>query len=76
MKPADSAMAAKTSEGSIKWQLCYDISARTWWMMKNNLPLPAFSSFCLFYFVKAPGFVLPLRLFVCSSVSAAAVASR
>ncbi|XP_047192785.1 nuclear factor 1 A-type isoform X1 [Scophthalmus maximus] len=32
MKPADSAMAAKTSEGSIKWQLCYDISARTWWM--------------------------------------------
>ncbi|CAM4656941.1 unnamed protein product [Leuciscus chuanchicus] len=25
-------MAAKTSEGSIKWQLCYDISARTWWM--------------------------------------------
>ncbi|XP_041647247.1 nuclear factor 1 A-type isoform X4 [Cheilinus undulatus] len=25
-------MAGKTSEGSIKWQLCYDISARTWWM--------------------------------------------
>ncbi|XP_056112505.1 nuclear factor 1 A-type isoform X2 [Rhinichthys klamathensis goyatoka] len=32
MKLADSVMAAKTSEGSIKWQLCYDISARTWWM--------------------------------------------
>ncbi|KAM9831917.1 nuclear factor 1 A-type isoform 1-T1 [Neosynchiropus ocellatus] len=32
MKLADSAMAGKTSEGSIKWQLCYDISARTWWM--------------------------------------------
>ncbi|XP_069050448.1 nuclear factor 1 A-type isoform X3 [Lepisosteus oculatus] len=32
MKLADSIMAGKTSEGSIKWQLCYDISARTWWM--------------------------------------------
>nr|XP_040039786.1 nuclear factor 1 A-type isoform X2 [Gasterosteus aculeatus aculeatus] len=32
MKLADGAMAAKSSEGSIKWQLCYDISARTWWM--------------------------------------------
>ncbi|XP_074523696.1 nuclear factor 1 A-type isoform X6 [Halichoeres trimaculatus] len=32
MKLADSAMAGKSSEGSIKWQLCYDISARTWWM--------------------------------------------
>ncbi|XP_033613948.1 nuclear factor 1 A-type isoform X4 [Fukomys damarensis] len=25
-------MAGKASDGSIKWQLCYDISARTWWM--------------------------------------------
>lgn len=33
MKLADSVMAGKTSEGSIKWQLCYDISARTWWMV-------------------------------------------
>ncbi|XP_023669000.1 nuclear factor 1 A-type isoform X1 [Paramormyrops kingsleyae] len=32
MKLADRVMAVKTSEGSIKWQLCYDISARTWWM--------------------------------------------
>uniref|UniRef100_A0A3Q3R8G9 Nuclear factor 1 n=1 Tax=Monopterus albus TaxID=43700 RepID=A0A3Q3R8G9_MONAL len=32
MRLADSVMAGKTSEGSIKWQLCYDISARTWWM--------------------------------------------
>ncbi|XP_029562366.1 nuclear factor 1 A-type isoform X8 [Oncorhynchus tshawytscha] len=32
MKLADSVMAGKTTEGSIKWQLCYDISARTWWM--------------------------------------------
>ncbi|XP_029004855.1 nuclear factor 1 A-type isoform X7 [Betta splendens] len=32
MKLADNVMAGKTSEGSIKWQLCYDISARTWWM--------------------------------------------
>ncbi|GAA6100102.1 nuclear factor 1 A-type isoform X2 [Tachysurus ichikawai] len=42
MKLADSVMAAKTSEGSIKWQLCYDISARTWWMgvvMHRNDPL-------------------------------------
>ncbi|XP_040612189.1 nuclear factor 1 B-type isoform X7 [Mesocricetus auratus] len=32
MKAADSRMAGKTSDSSIKWQLCYDMSARTWWM--------------------------------------------
>ncbi|XP_069332601.1 nuclear factor 1 B-type isoform X6 [Eulemur rufifrons] len=32
MKVADSMMAGKTSDSSIKWQLCYDMSARTWWM--------------------------------------------
>ncbi|XP_015232034.1 PREDICTED: nuclear factor 1 A-type isoform X4 [Cyprinodon variegatus] len=32
MRLSDGSMAAKSSEGSIKWQLCYDISARTWWM--------------------------------------------
>ncbi|MEQ2162782.1 hypothetical protein GOODEAATRI_023324 [Goodea atripinnis] len=32
MRLSDGGMAAKGSEGSIKWQLCYDISARTWWM--------------------------------------------
>ncbi|XP_043984461.1 nuclear factor 1 A-type isoform X1 [Gambusia affinis] len=32
MRLSDGGMAAKSSEGSIKWQLCYDISARTWWM--------------------------------------------
>ncbi|XP_077201188.1 nuclear factor 1 B-type isoform X12 [Paroedura picta] len=32
MKVADSVMAGKTSDSSIKWQLCYDMSARTWWM--------------------------------------------
>ncbi|XP_048395721.1 nuclear factor 1 A-type isoform X5 [Stegostoma tigrinum] len=32
MKVADSIMAGKPSDSSIKWQLCYDISARTWWM--------------------------------------------
>ncbi|KAL4000134.1 dishevelled associated activator of morphogenesis [Sarotherodon galilaeus] len=31
-------MAGKSSEGSIKWQLCYDISARTWWMGIPDLP--------------------------------------
>ncbi|CAB1452360.1 unnamed protein product [Pleuronectes platessa] len=25
-------MAGKLTERSIKWQLCYDVSARTWWM--------------------------------------------
>uniref|UniRef100_A0A3P9IRI5 Nuclear factor 1 n=1 Tax=Oryzias latipes TaxID=8090 RepID=A0A3P9IRI5_ORYLA len=30
MKLAGGEMAGK--DGSIKWQLCYDISARTWWM--------------------------------------------
>lgn len=33
MKAADSVMAGKASDGSIKWQLCYDMSARTWWMV-------------------------------------------
>ncbi|KAK5612988.1 hypothetical protein CRENBAI_003377 [Crenichthys baileyi] len=33
MRLSDGGMAAKGSEGSIKWQLCYDISARTWWMV-------------------------------------------
>ncbi|KAM9250583.1 nuclear factor 1 B-type isoform 5-T5 [Cariama cristata] len=32
MKVADSIMAGKASDSSIKWQLCYDMSARTWWM--------------------------------------------
>ncbi|XP_048972084.1 nuclear factor 1 B-type isoform X10 [Canis lupus baileyi] len=32
MKIADSMMAGKASDSSIKWQLCYDMSARTWWM--------------------------------------------
>ncbi|KPP74878.1 palmitoyltransferase ZDHHC21-like, partial [Scleropages formosus] len=30
-KAADRAMAGKAADGSIKWQLCYDMSARTWW---------------------------------------------
>ncbi|XP_066576413.1 nuclear factor 1 B-type isoform X3 [Amia ocellicauda] len=32
MKAADRVMAGKAADGSIKWQLCYDMSARTWWM--------------------------------------------
>lgn len=49
MKLADSIMAGKTSDGSIKWQLCYDISARTWWMVSWQrgclfLPPPSFFS--------------------------------
>ncbi|XP_078723686.1 nuclear factor 1 A-type-like isoform X5 [Lampetra fluviatilis] len=26
------AMTGKPADGSVKWQLCYDITARTWWM--------------------------------------------
>lgn len=33
MRLSNGGMAARSSEGSIKWQLCYDISARTWWMV-------------------------------------------
>lgn len=48
MKVADSVMAGKASDSSIKWQLCYDMSARTWWMVSwhNNkvfFPLLSFS---------------------------------
>lgn len=35
-------MAGKSSEGSIKWQLCYDISARTWWMVSWHELLSSF----------------------------------
>lgn len=53
MKLADSVMAGKTSEGSIKWQLCYDISARTWWMVSwHNCPI--FSFFLSFLFLLLP----------------------
>lgn len=45
MKLADSVMAGKASDGSIKWQLCYDISARTWWMVSWQPGLPFFFSF-------------------------------
>lgn len=33
MKAPEKAMAGKTADGSIKWQLCYDMTARTWWMV-------------------------------------------
>lgn len=45
MRLADSVMAGKSSEGSIKWQLCYDISARTWWMVSWHELLSSFFSF-------------------------------
>lgn len=52
MKLADSVMAGKASDGSIKWQLCYDISARTWWMVswQPGLPFFFFPFPPLFYF--------------------------
>ena len=52
MKLADSVMAGKASDGSIKWQLCYDISARTWWMVswQPGLLFFFFFFFSLFYF--------------------------
>lgn len=55
MKLADSVMAGKTTEGSIKWQLCYDISARTWWMVSWQQPKLFFffflHSFSPFFFL-------------------------
>lgn len=33
MKATDGRMAGKTADSSIKWQLCYDMTARTWWMV-------------------------------------------
>lgn len=32
-----SAMAIKMNERSVKWQLCYDVTARTWWMVSEVL---------------------------------------
>lgn len=40
-------MAEKLTERSIKWQLCYDISARTWWMVSALFALcPVLSRPC------------------------------
>lgn len=33
MLAGSTGMTGKPAEGSIKWQLCYDMSARTWWMV-------------------------------------------
>lgn len=47
MKVADSVMAGKASDSSIKWQLCYDMSARTWWMVSwcDNFFFPSLEAF-------------------------------
>ena len=41
MKLADSVMAGKASDGSIKWQLCYDMTAKMWWMVSEEVPAVA-----------------------------------
>ncbi len=46
MKATDGRMAEKTADSSIKWQLCYDMTARTWWMVS----LVLFGVFFLFAF--------------------------
>lgn len=28
--------AAPADEGSVKWQLCYDMRAKTWWMVSQG----------------------------------------
>lgn len=49
MKLADSSvMAVKTSESSIKWQLCYNITNRTWWMVSWT------ETFDFSFFLKTP----------------------
>lgn len=35
-------MAIKMNERSVKWQLCYDVTARTWWMVSEVLFVYAF----------------------------------
>ena len=67
MKLADSVMAGKTSEGSIKWQLCYDISARTWWMVSwHNI---FFFFFFLSFFLLLPSFFFHQKKNIPSSSS-------
>lgn len=45
MKATDGRMAGKTADSSIKWQLCYDMTARTWWMVSLVL-------FGVFFFLR------------------------
>ena len=37
-------MAGLPAERSIKWQLCYDVTARTWWMVSGLLFITACSA--------------------------------
>lgn len=46
MKATDGRMAGKTADSSIKWQLCYDMTARTWWMVS----LVLFGAFFFLHF--------------------------
>lgn len=39
-----SVMAGTLTERSIKWQLCYDMTARTWWMVSGALLSPSLTS--------------------------------
>lgn len=59
MKVADGVMAGKASDSSIKWQLCYDMSARTWWMVSwcENFFSPPKKAFFFFLFSFSPPFL-------------------
>lgn len=31
-------MSSKPGETSVKWQLCYDMTAKMWWMVSGEVP--------------------------------------
>lgn len=40
----------KLTERTVKWQLCYDMTARTWWMVRQAL--------FLFRFLSVPHYIV------------------
>lgn len=37
--PRPSGATGQTGESTVKWQLCYDMAAKTWWMVSSWRPL-------------------------------------
>lgn len=46
--PSITHMVGNPSESTVKWQLCYDMTAKTWWMVSRLLPSVCLSFFFFF----------------------------
>lgn len=39
-------VSSKPGETSVKWQLCYDMTAKMWWMVSAEVPTGAWAGAC------------------------------